>query len=158
VKLYQAELFTEALVPGIHIRLFHPIETTSTYAKHVSALMEQLSPGRSVVTQESLRALAENHLLFVVIADERIVGMATLIEHRTLNSYTGYVEDVVVDRTFRGRGIAHQLMRSVIKHGSMLGMVSVSLTSSPRKESANKLYQSLGFQVRETNTYRYVIS
>lgn len=145
-------------MPTIHIRLFHPIETTATHAQEVSALMEQLSPERSRVTEQSLRALAENHLLFVALADKEIIGMATLIEHRTLNSYTGYVEDVVVDKNFQGVGIAKRLMEALIKHGTVLGMNSFSLTSSPRKESANKLYRTLGFHVRETNAYRYVVS
>ncbi|MBP6868963.1 MAG: GNAT family N-acetyltransferase [Candidatus Pacebacteria bacterium] len=145
-------------MPSIYIRLFHPIESTTTNAQEVSALMKQLSPERSRVTEQSLRALAENHLLFVVLADQKIVGMATLIEHRALNSYTGYIEDVVVDGDYRGQGIAKKLMRTLIKHGTLLGMVSFSLTSSPRKESANKLYRALGFFVRETNAYRYVVS
>lgn len=145
-------------MPSIHIRLIHPIEATATHAQEVSALMKQLSPGRSRVTEQSLQALAENHLLFVVLADQKIVGMATLIEHRALNSYTGYIEDVVVDGDYRGQGIAKKLMRALIKHGTLLGMVSFSLTSSPRKESANKLYRALGFFVRETNAYRYVVS
>lgn len=135
-------------MPSIHIRLFHPIETTATHAQEVSALMEQLSPERSRVTEQSLRALA----------DKEIIGMATLIEHRALNSYAGYVEDVVVDKTFQGVGIAKRLMEALIRHGTMLGMNSFSLTSSPRKESANKLYRTLGFHVRETNAYRYVVS
>lgn len=145
-------------MPSIYIRLFHPIESTATHAQEVGALMKQLSSGRSRVTEQSLRALAENHLLFVVLADQKIVGMATLIEHHTLNSYTGYIEDVVVDGDYRGQGIAKKLMRTLIKHGTLLGMVSFSLTSSPRKESANKLYRALGFFVRETNAYRYVVS
>lgn len=145
-------------MPGIHIRLFHPIETSASRAQEVGALIEQLSPRRSVVTTQSLRALAENHLLFVVLAEGEIIGMATLIEHRTLNSYTGYIEDVVVDGAYRGQGIAKKLMRTLIKHGTLLGMVSFSLTSSPHKESANKLYRTLGFHIRETNAYRYVVS
>jgi ribosomal protein S18 acetylase RimI-like enzyme len=33
--------------------------------------------------------------------------------------------------------------------------VTVDLTSRPSREAANRLYQRLGFQLRETNVYRY---
>jgi ribosomal protein S18 acetylase RimI-like enzyme len=36
-----------------------------------------------------------------------------------------------------------------------LGCVTVDLTSRPSREAANRLYQRLGFELRETNTYRY---
>jgi len=38
----------------------------------------------------------------------------------------------------------------------MLGAKAVDLTSRPSREAANKLYQSLGFETRETNVYRYL--
>jgi ribosomal protein S18 acetylase RimI-like enzyme len=31
----------------------------------------------------------------------------------------------------------------------------VSLTSRPSREAANRLYQRIGFSLRETNVYRY---
>jgi ribosomal protein S18 acetylase RimI-like enzyme len=31
----------------------------------------------------------------------------------------------------------------------------VELTSRPSREAANRLYQRLGFRLRETNVYRY---
>jgi ribosomal protein S18 acetylase RimI-like enzyme len=35
------------------------------------------------------------------------------------------------------------------------GCVTVDLTSRPSREAANRLYQSVGFALRETNIYRY---
>ena len=35
------------------------------------------------------------------------------------------------------------------------GAVTVDLTSRPSREAANRLYLSLGFEVRDTNVYRY---
>ena len=39
-----------------------------------------------------------------------------------------------------------------------LGTKSIDLTSRPSREAANKLYQAIGYQERETNVYRYKIS
>ena len=35
---------------------------------------------------------------------------------------------------------------------------SIDLTSRPSRETANKLYQSMGYEIRETNVYRYGLS
>ena len=35
------------------------------------------------------------------------------------------------------------------------GATTVDLTSRPSREAANRLYQRLGFQRRDTNVYRY---
>jgi len=37
------------------------------------------------------------------------------------------------------------------------GAKSVDLTSKPSRIAANKLYRDLGFELRETNVYRYKI-
>ena len=36
-----------------------------------------------------------------------------------------------------------------------LGAKTIDLTSRPSREAANRLYQRLGFEMRETNVYRY---
>ena len=35
------------------------------------------------------------------------------------------------------------------------GAKTVDLTSRPAREAANRLYRRVGFQLRETNVYRY---
>jgi ribosomal protein S18 acetylase RimI-like enzyme len=35
------------------------------------------------------------------------------------------------------------------------GAKTVELTSRPSREAANRLYRRLGFEIRETNVYRY---
>jgi ribosomal protein S18 acetylase RimI-like enzyme len=35
------------------------------------------------------------------------------------------------------------------------GAKTVDLTSRPSREAANRLYQRIGFEARETNVYRY---
>ena len=36
-----------------------------------------------------------------------------------------------------------------------MGASAVDLTSRPSREAANRLYISVGFEVRDTNVYRY---
>jgi ribosomal protein S18 acetylase RimI-like enzyme len=37
------------------------------------------------------------------------------------------------------------------------GAKSIDLSSRPARVAANKLYQDLGFELRETNVYRYCL-
>ena len=37
------------------------------------------------------------------------------------------------------------------------GAKTVDLTSRPTREAANRLYQRIGFEQRDTNVYRYAI-
>ena len=55
---------------------------------------------------------------------------------------------------YRGKGLGELLVRHVIEYARReLGDVDLHLTSSPHRLAANKLYQKLGFEKRETNAY-----
>jgi ribosomal protein S18 acetylase RimI-like enzyme len=43
----------------------------------------------------------------------------------------------------------------MIARARELGCKTVELTSRPSREAANHLYQSAGFERRDTNVYRY---
>jgi len=84
-----------------------------------------------------------------------IVGSATLSILRTPTGVHARLEDVVVDGAVRGRGIGAALTREVLVQAQALGADYIALTSNPRREAANQLYQSIGFKKWETNVYRY---
>ena len=60
-----------------------------------------------------------------------------------------WVEDVVVDSSARGKGIGKALMNHALKKVREKRGKSIDLTSRPSRETANKLYQSLGYQKRD---------
>jgi ribosomal protein S18 acetylase RimI-like enzyme len=66
-----------------------------------------------------------------------------------------WIEDVVVDEAVRGRGVAEALSQAAVRRALELGARTVELTSRPSRESANRLYQRLGFVRRDSNVYRY---
>jgi len=66
-----------------------------------------------------------------------------------------WVEDVVVDSSARGRGVAEMLCRDALNRACAAGARTVDLTSRPSREAANRLYERLGFVPRETNVYRW---
>ena len=59
---------------------------------------------------------------------------------------------------YRGRHLGRRLLEAVIGYArTELRDIDLHLTSRPQRVAANQLYQSLGFERRETNCYRLVL-
>ena len=82
-----------------------------------------------------------------------IVGSGTLAFFRVPTGLRGHIEDVVVDQPVRGKGIGEALVDALISSAKELGIESLSLTCNPTRVAANKMYQKMGFEKRETNIY-----
>lgn len=91
--------------------------------------------------------------VLVARLDGKIVGTALLLTLTTLARTTGYVEEVVVDEAARGQHVSTALMRAPLQLAVSKGMEYLDLTSRPSRQVANGLYLSLGFRLRETNSY-----
>jgi ribosomal protein S18 acetylase RimI-like enzyme len=97
-----------------------------------------------------------NIALFIAKYAEKIVGMVTLIVYRIPYVKKAYVDDLVVDETFRGMGIGRQLMEKVLSTATKKGAAYIDFTARPSRVS-NGLYEKLGFKKRDTNVYRYML-
>jgi ribosomal protein S18 acetylase RimI-like enzyme len=125
-----------------------------------SRLIPQLSRSADVPTPDLIREIVEAQASTVVIArdlrdNRRIVGMLTLVVFRIPTGVRAWIEDVVVDETMRGRGVGEALSREAVRRAVGAGARTVDLTSRPSREAANRLYQRLGFALRDSNVYRY---
>ena len=60
----------------------------------------------------------------------------------------------MVDESARGQGVGAALSREAIRLAQAAGARTIDLTSRPAREAANRLYQQLGFQLRDTHVYR----
>jgi GNAT superfamily N-acetyltransferase len=83
-----------------------------------------------------------------------VVGVALMAVYRKLSGVEARLEDVVVDEAARGAGTGAALVRAAIEVARTRGATHLELTTSPRREAANRLYGRLGFVRRETNVYR----
>ena len=93
--------------------------------------------------------------LLVVRDGGRIVGAATLVTFPLPSGMRGHVDDVVVDESMRGKGIARALLVRMTQLATERGLRTLDLTSRPSRESALRLYESVGFVQRETNVLRF---
>ncbi len=87
--------------------------------------------------------------------EDAIVGTLTLALFRIPTGLRAWIEDVIVDEGARGKGVGAALNRFAIELARSEGATSVDLTSRPSREEANRLYERLGFEKRDTNVYRY---
>ena len=87
-----------------------------------------------------------------------IVGTAAVIIYTTPIWVKARIEDVVVDESARGRGVAEALIRAALQHAAASGARTVDLTSRPSRVEAGRLYERTGFKLRDTRLYRYQVS
>ena len=122
----------------------------------VNALVPQLSSSSPPASLDELSRIVDDSAttLFVAREGDRIVGMLTLAAFRIPTALRAFIEDVVVDEAARGTGVAAALVQAALDRAAELGARTVDLTSRPDREAANRLYQRMGFEVRETNVYR----
>ena len=122
----------------------------------LARLLGQLSSS-ATFDIDRIRAVLDHQATELLVArlDGRIVGMATLVSVPLPTGLRGHVEDVVVDQSLRGRGIARLLLETMTAMAEVQGMRTLDLTSRPSRESALRLYEAVGFERRETNVLRY---
>lgn len=123
----------------------------------LARLLPQLSASASPPTHAELQALIDdpNTALFVATVNGRIVGSLALVVMRLPTGVKAQIEDVVVDEGARGHGVGEALVRAALGRAAEQGAAFVDLTSNPQRAAANRLYQRLGFDQRETNVYRF---
>lgn len=123
-------------------------------------LVPQLTGNNPPPTRDGLSALVRSESSALLAArhpDEQgdIAGALCLTVYRVPTGVRAVIEDVIVDQGARGRGIGEALLRRALELARQAGADGVVLTSNPRREAANRLYQRLGFTRRETNAYIY---
>lgn len=133
--------------------------STQSQFEDLKQLMSELSD-RVKFTQTDLMLVLKdsNCHLYVIFDDERIVGCATLCVFHSPTGTKASVEDVVVSSAYRGQHLGKQLMEYVLEQAKAYAPIELHLTSNPKRVAANKLYQSIGFQKKETNCYQMIIS
>ena len=141
------------------------IETQATVTDELLDALTRLIPQLKIssprLTRDDVAALVSSDAVSLLTAranadaSARIVGMLTLIVYRVPTGVRARIEDVVVDESARGRGVAVELVRRALDVARAKGADGVALTSNPRRETANKLYQKVGFKKWETNVYFY---
>ena len=128
-------------------------------AKALESLLGQLSAS-AMFDRSRLDAVIAHDATELLVArlDGKLVGTATLVTFPLPTGWRGHVEDVVVDESVRGRGVGRQLLQRITELAEARQLRTLDLTSRPSRESALRLYESVGFVRRDTNVLRFTPS
>lgn len=139
---------------------------TQTQFEDLKQLMGELSDRVNFTQTDLMLVLRDSNChLYAMIDGERIIGCATLCVFHSPTGTKASVEDVVVSSAYRGQHLGKQLMEYVLDRAKEFApmdstgspTIELHLTSNPKRVAANNLYQSLGFQRKETNCYQMSI-
>lgn len=132
-------------------------EVSDEIAAAFERLIPQLSSSNPPPSKQQLSAIAQSEASQLLIATEgeRILGSLTLVMFAIPTGIRAWIEDVVVDGEARGKGVGAALNEAALDLARQGGATTVDLTSRPTREAANRLYQRLGFEPRQTNVYRF---
>jgi ribosomal protein S18 acetylase RimI-like enzyme len=127
----------------------------------LARLLSQLSTTATQLTVAAIDRIVAHEATTLLVARTEagtIVGALTLVVFPIPTGVRAWIEDVVVDERLRGRGVGESLSRRAVELAADAGARTVELTSRSTRTAANRLYQRLGFERRDTNVYRYTVT
>jgi len=136
-------------------------EVTPQLLAALERLLPQLNPKLRVPDSERLRRLIADPAVTLLIAvdGDTIVGTTTVIVYTTPFWIKARLDEVVVDDSARGKGVGEALVIAALEVGRESGAQVAELQSGrgPNRAAARRLYERMGFQIRETDVFRIVL-
>jgi len=127
----------------------------------LARLLPQLNPNLHVPDMERLQRLVADPAVTLLVAQEgdTIVGTTTVVVYTTPFWIKARLDEVVVDHSARGKGVGEALVKVALQIGRDRGAQVAELQSGhgPAREAAHRLYERLGFKIRETDVFRIAL-
>ncbi len=140
------------------MRIEEVTDATAEVHEALARLLPQLNPTLPLPTRERIeRLMADPDVTLVVARDgDRIVGTATVIVYTTPYWIKARLDEVVVDRDARGKGVGEAIVRHCLEVGRRKGAQVAELQSGRGKvrAAAHRLYKRIGFEVRDSDIFR----
>lgn len=123
-------------------------------------LLPQLSKSAPPLGQAELESIVgcPADTLLVARSGGTITGTLTLVMFPLPTGLRAWIEDVVVDETARGQGIGEAMTHEALRIAQEAGARTVDLTSRPARAAAGRLYERLGFKIRDSRLYRFPLT
>ena len=139
-----------------NIKIERITSADSSTAEAISLLLKQLSSQEFSFSERELAALINDSSssLFLLFAEGKIAGMLTLGTYLSPTGRKAWIEDVVVDSAYRGKGYGKMLVEHAIGYARTLSPCTLMLTSRASRIAANELYRASGFEPKITNVYK----
>ncbi len=139
----------------------HDLPRLADLLGELFALEHEFAPDRTAQMRGLAMVLDLGEAARIVVAEKggRPVGMAVL--HYMVSTHLGrrvaLLEDVVVARSERGRGVGRHLMAAVIETARADGAHRITLLTDPDNTAARTFYESFGFARSGMVAYRRML-
>ncbi|KGA98400.1 N-acetyltransferase [Alkalihalobacillus alcalophilus ATCC 27647 = CGMCC 1.3604] len=132
------------------------LEGVSVLFNHYRQFYEQASDLEGAKTYLTVRLEKKDSVIFVVKEDKYYLGFTQL--YPTFSSISmkraWILNDLYIASEARKRGLGEQLLEKAKKFAIETGAVSLSLSTAPDNQAAQRLYEKNGYQ-KDTNFYHY---
>ncbi len=128
-------------------------------ATKIDFLHRQLSErAQSKSILDFKRILSQKNMYVVgAFINTVLVGMGSIHFHETTMEKKGFIENVVVDKEERGKGIGDELTEALINRARKGKADYIDLTSKSERVGAIEMYKKHGFKERDTNCLRLIL-
>ena len=139
------------------MQVIEVVQYSEEVLDNINSLLPLLSSSARPIQEHELRFIIEHSSVHLLLAkeNENYLGTLTLVVFPIITGTRAWIEDVVVSESARGKGVGKTLTSEAINLAKKLGAKTVDLTSRPSRKAANELYKKAGFELRETNAYRF---
>ena len=127
--------------------------------EEIFSLLSQLTSA-PLISEKSynniINNLDDNHNIFVYVLDNKIVGTITLLHEQKLihnGSKIVHIEDLVVDKEYKNRGIGRDLINYCLDKISKEEYYKIILDCS---EELERFYNKFGFEKKNIQMAKYL--
>ena len=127
--------------------------------EEIFSLLSQLTSA-PLISEKSynniINKLDDNHNIFGYVLDNKIVGMITLLHEQKLihnGSKIVHIEDLVVDKEYKNRGIGRDLINYCLDKISKEEYYKIILDCS---EELERFYNKFGFEKKNIQMAKYL--
>ena len=121
----------------------------------VLALLDQLCEWDkcSKFSEPSFLAALEDNTMRIFVAEEdgQVIGEMTMVTYLAVRHNKRYilVDELIVDKNYRNKGIGNALMQRAIEYGKEIDAFCVNVASRKDKKEAHEFYKSIGFELKD---------
>lgn len=137
----------------MQVTLLRPEDITPGIEQRITELLNQLNPALNAGELRQSIAGSSNVYVLCATEGEQLLGMATLAVYHVFSGCKGWIEDVVVDREHRRKGIARLLTDELVKRSRELDVDLLLLYTGHHRQGAQRLYESCGFTRKDSYLY-----
>ena len=149
-------MYTHSMKDQITIKKLKSI--TQESQADINHLIYQLDPTVPITKISDTKEFLSdpNSSLFIALnSNQKIIGMIAVSHYQQIIGLKkALIEDFVVDKKHRNKGVGNNLLKYATKAAKKLNCTHIELTSNPKRIEANNFYINQGFILRETNCYR----